>query len=82
MEKLYLAYITVYYNSMYITLYITLQDGYTPLYMASMNGYDKIVKILTTAEADVNIADKVSSLIFNKSWFCERSTTIVCFNSW
>ena len=27
-----------------------------------MNGYDKVVKILTTAEADVNIADKVSSL--------------------
>ena len=36
--------------------------------MASMNGYDKVVKILTTAEADVNIADKVSSLIFNNTY--------------
>ena len=30
--------------------------------MASMNGYDKVVKVLTIAEVDVNIADRVSYL--------------------
>ena len=41
---------------------IILQYGCTPLFVASQNGYDKIVDVLIIAKADVNIANKVSNI--------------------
>ena len=38
---------------------VVLQDGWTPLYRAAKNGYDKVVDVLMAAGADVNVADKV-----------------------
>ena len=39
---------------------LILQDGWTPLLVASMRGHDRIVELLIAAGADVNFADKVS----------------------
>jgi ankyrin repeat protein len=38
---------------------VLLQDGWTPLYRAAKNGFDKVVDVLVAAGADVNVADKV-----------------------
>ena len=38
------------------------QDGISPLYAASMEGYLDVVKILIEAGADVNKANKVGTL--------------------
>ena len=39
---------------------LILQGRRTPLYMASCRGHDKVVEVLITAGADVNLAVKVS----------------------
>ena len=36
---------------------LTLQGGHTPLYIASQNGHDKVVKLLVLAGADLHIAN-------------------------
>jgi hypothetical protein len=36
-----------------------LQDGWTPLYNAAMNGRDKVVEVLVQAGADLNAAMEV-----------------------
>ena len=38
------------------------QENTTALYLASMNGHDKVVRILLAAKARVNTQDKVRSL--------------------
>ena len=44
-----------------ITTYmLILQYGWTPLYLASERGYDRVVEVLIAAGADVNFADIVS----------------------
>ena len=41
----------------------TLQDGYTPLYVASQNGHTSIVDVLLRNGADPNLALTVSILV-------------------
>ena len=41
-------------------LYVYLQDQSTPLYVASANGFNDVVKSLLAANADVNCICKVS----------------------
>ncbi len=41
-------------------LFAANQDGYTPLYIASQNGQEKVVELLITlGKANVDLADKV-----------------------
>ena len=37
----------------------TLQDGKTPLHLASERGHVSVVEILIVAQADINLLDKV-----------------------
>ena len=41
-------------------IHVCLQDQYTPLYIASAKGFNKIVKSLIAANADVNFLSEVS----------------------
>ena len=45
----------------------SLQDGETPLYIASKNGHAAVVAKLIAAKTDVNIQDKVVLLITSLS---------------
>ena len=46
-----------------------LQDGSTPLYVASLNGHETVVKLLLDGGSDVNKARDVS----NMSWLLGKS---------
>ena len=39
---------------------VIVQWGETPIYVASLYGHDKVVEVLLTAGADVNLPNKVS----------------------
>ena len=41
-------------------LFIVVQDGTTPLFMASQNGHTNVVDVLLRHGADPNLADHVS----------------------
>ena len=41
-------------------LFIVVQDGATPLFMASQNGHTNVVDVLLRHGADPNLADHVS----------------------
>ena len=49
-------------NCDFICFSVIVQDGETPLYMASRSGHYKVVEVLLTAGADVNSVDKVSCI--------------------
>ena len=51
----------------------SVQDGYTALYAAAFNGHLKIVEILITANADVNIQNNVSPI----DCVCELTDCVV-----
>ena len=44
----------------YLCFPVIVQAGRTPIYLASLCGYDKVVEVLLTAGADVNLPNKVS----------------------
>ena len=46
-----------------------LQDGFTPLYLASLNGHETVVKLLLDGGSDVNKARDVSNI----SWLLGKS---------
>ena len=47
-------------NYVYIVLYHSLQDGNTPLIVASQEGHKDIVEVLLNHGAEVDLPDKVS----------------------
>ena len=47
-------------NYVYIVLYHSLQDGVTPLILASQKGHKDIVEVLLNHGAEVDLPDKVS----------------------
>ena len=47
-------------NYVYIVLYHSLQDGYTPLIAASQEGHKDIVEVLLNHGAKVDLPNKVS----------------------
>ena len=47
-------------NYVYIVLYHSLQDGATPLILASHNGHKDIVEVLLNHGAEVDLPNKVS----------------------
>ena len=53
-----------------IIMVFALQDGQSPLHMASSNRHVEVVKILIEAEADVNLPNKVDTYIFTLSLPC------------
>ena len=50
------------YSVLHVSLPLSPQDGETPLYIASINGFTDIVRILLENHADPNISDGVSHL--------------------
>ena len=47
-------------NYVYIVLYHLLQDGTTPLFLASQEGHKDIVEVLLNHGAEVDLPNKVS----------------------
>lgn len=43
----------------------TLQDGRTPLHLASERGHTSVVEVLIGAQADINLLDKVLRIFVN-----------------
>ena len=60
---------------MYNILSLTVQDGVSPLYVASRNGYTEIVDLLVRAGADVNQADKVHIVLIALVYCARPSLT-------
>ena len=48
-------------NMTFITVYV--QEGKTPLFVASKEGYSEIVRLLLNANANTDIANNVSCLL-------------------
>lgn len=48
---------------MYMNTTLSLQDGFSPLYVASEYGHKEIVDILLNNKADPNMATMVGSLV-------------------
>ena len=59
-----------------LTLVYLMQDGATPLFIASQEGHLEVVQLLLEAKADVNLQKEVSSLIFSPF-----SDTVILTNS-
>ena len=58
-----------------LMLYTSLQDGYTPIHLASINGHVQVVEKLISSGADVNLVNKVSKVttIFYHCWYAFSS---------
>ena len=58
---------------MYTILSFTVQDGVSPLFVASQKGRTDVVDLLLKAEADVHQTDEVLSLYTCTCRFCQTS---------
>ena len=53
---------------LHFTCFLLLQNGETPLHIASSKGDDKVVKILTRSGANTNIRNNVRKLLETHSY--------------
>ena len=66
-------------NYVYIVLLHSLQDGYTPLIIASQEGHTDVVEVLLNHGAEVDLPQKVSVCVsrsylnFHTVWYYRQS---------
>ena len=48
-----------------VYIYIYIQDGLTPIHIASQKGYSEIVEMLLKANTWIDLTNKVSYLLYN-----------------
>ena len=57
-----------------LSLFLYLQGGWTPLHLACIYGHEKIVEMLVTAGADVEVKDMVRQMLTVRLWLSCRGS--------
>lgn len=61
---------------MHCTLSLFIQDGITPLMVASSRGHVDVVRVLIEARADIHSQDKVWHILAKQSTDCDDSVPL------